>query len=282
MSVLDDIIAGVLEDLKEREDRVPLSRVKHMEQAVPEAKDALGALRGRDGAVKIISEVKRSSPSKGALAQIPDPAALASMYEAGGASVVSVLTEERRFHGSLADLDAVRAAVDIPILRKDFIVTPYQIHEARAHGTDLVLLIVAALEQNALVSLLERTRSLGMEALVETHSRLEALRALEAGASIIGVNARNLKTLEVDRSTVEQVIDVIPQDVVAVAESGVAKAHDVFEYAKWGADAVLVGEALVTSGDPRASIQDMVSAGQHPALRTDRKARVAAALKEGK
>ena len=281
MSVLDDIIAGVLDDLKEREDRVPLSRVKEMEQAVPEAKDALGVLRNRDGAVKIISEVKRSSPSKGALADIPDPAALASMYEAGGASVVSVLTEQRRFHGSLADLDAVRAAVDIPVLRKDFIVTPYQIHEARAHGADLVLLIVAALEQNALVSLLERTRSLGMEALVETHSRLEALRALEAGASIIGVNARNLKTLEVDRSTVEQVIDVIPQDVVAVAESGVSQAHDVFEYAKWGADAVLVGEALVTSGDPYSSIQDMVSAGQHPALRTDRRARVAAARKEG-
>ena len=281
MSVLDDIIVGVLEDLKEREDRVPLSRVKEIEQSVPEAKDALGALRNSDGAVKIISEVKRSSPSKGALAQIPDPAALASVYEAGGASVVSVLTEQRRFHGSLADLDAVRAAVDIPILRKDFIVTPYQIHEARAHGADLVLLIVAALEQNALVSLLERTRSLGMEALVETHSRLEALRALEAGASIIGVNARNLKTLEVDRSMVEQVIDVIPQDVVAVAESGVSQAHDVFEYAKWGADAVLVGEALVTSGDPYSSIQDMVSAGQHPALRTDRRARVAAARKEG-
>ncbi len=281
MSVLDDIIVGVRQDLKEREDRVPLSRVKEMEQSVPEAKDALGALRNRDGAVKIISEVKRSSPSKGALAQIPDPAALASVYEAGGASVVSVLTEQRRFHGSLADLDAVRAAVDIPILRKDFIVTPYQIHEARAHGADLVLLIAAALEQNALVSLLERTRSLGMEALVETHSRLEALRALDAGASIIGVNARNLKTLEVDRSTVEQVIDVIPQDVIAVAESGVAQAHDVFEYAKWGADAVLVGEALVTSGDPLSSIQDMVSAGQHPALRTDRRARVAAARKEG-
>ena len=281
MSVLDDIIAGVRQDLKEREDRVPLVRIKEMETQVPEAKDTLSALRNRDGAVKIISEVKRSSPSKGALASIPDPAALASTYEAGGASVISVLTEQRRFNGSLADLDAVRAAVDIPILRKDFIVTPYQIHEARAHGADLVLLIVAALEQNVLVSLLERTRSLGMEALVETHSRLEALRAMEAGASIIGVNARNLKTLEVDRSTVEQVIDVIPQDVVAVAESGVANAHDVFEYAKWGADAVLVGEALVTSGDPRASIQDMVSAGQHPALRTDRKARVAAARQEG-
>ena len=281
MSVLDDIIAGVRQDQKEREDRVPLARIKEMETHVPEAKDALGALRNRDGAVKIISEVKRSSPSKGALAAIPDPAALASTYEAGGASVISVLTEQRRFNGSLADLDAVRAAVDIPILRKDFIVTPYQIHEARTHGADLVLLIVAALEQNVLVSLLERTRSLGMEALVETHSRLEALRAMEAGASIIGVNARNLKTLEVDRSTVEQVIDVIPQDVVAVAESGVANALDVFEYAKWGADAVLVGEALVTSGDPRASIQDMVSAGQHPALRTDRKARVAAARQEG-
>ena len=281
MSVLGDIIAGVRQDLKEREDRVPLARIKEMETQVPEAKDALNALRNRDGAVKIISEVKRSSPSKGVLASIPDPAALASTYEAGGASVISVLTEQRRFNGSLADLDAVRAAVDIPILRKDFIVTPYQIHEARAHGADLVLLIVAALEQNVLVSLLERTRSLGMEALVETHSRLEALRAMEAGASIIGVNARNLKTLEVDRSTVEQVIDVIPQDVVAVAESGVANAHDVFEYAKWGADAVLVGEALVTSGDPRASIQDMVSAGQHPALRTDRKARVAAARQEG-
>ena len=282
MSVLDDIIVGVREDLKEREDRLPLSSLKEIEATVPEAKDALGALRGRDGAVKIISEVKRSSPSKGRLAAIPDPAALASLYEAGGASVISVLTEQRRFGGSLADLDAVRAAVDIPVLRKDFIVTPYQIHEARAHGADLVLLIVAALEQNVLVSLLERTRSLGMEALVETHSRLEALRALDAGASIIGVNARNLKTLEVDRSTVEQVIDVIPQEVVAVAESGVATAHDVFEYAKWGADAVLVGEALVTSGDPRSSIQDMVSAGQHPALRTDRKARVAAARQEGK
>lgn len=120
-----------------------------------------------------------------------------------------------------------------------------------------------------------------MEALVEMHSRLEALRALDAGASIIGVNARSLKTFQVDGAGVEQVIDVIPQDVVAVAESGMARAHDVFEYAKWGADAVLVGEALVTLDDPRASIRDMVSAGQHPALRTDRKARVAAARQEG-
>ena len=281
MSVLEGIIAGVMEDLRVRESAVPMEEVKELALRAPDAKDAVSALRGSDGAVTIISEVKRSSPSKGELAAIPDPASLASTYERGGASVVSVLTEGRRFGGSLADLDAVRAAVDIPVLRKDFIVTPYQIHEARAHGADLVLLIVAALEQPALVSLLERVRSLGMEALVETHSRLEVLRALEAGASVIGVNARDLTTLEVDRHTIEQVIDVIPEDVVAVAESGVSNAHDVFEYAKWGADAVLVGEALVTSGNPLESIRDMVSAGAHPALLTDRKARVRQALQEG-
>ena len=281
MSVLEGIIAGVMEDLRVRESAVPMEEVKELALRAPDAKDAVSALRGSDGAVTIISEVKRSSPSKGELAAIPDPASLASIYERGGASVVSVLTEGRRFGGSLADLDAVRAAVDIPVLRKDFIVTPYQIHEARAHGADLVLLIVAALEQPALVSLLERVRSLGMEALVEAHSRLEVLRALEAGASVIGVNARDLTTLEVDRHTIEQVIDVIPEDVVAVAESGVSNAHDVFEYAKWGADAVLVGEALVTSGNPLESIRDMVSAGAHPALLTDRKARVRQALQEG-
>ncbi|ERH32605.1 MAG: indole-3-glycerol phosphate synthase TrpC [Actinomyces sp.] len=281
MSVLEGIIAGVMEDLRVRESAVPMEEVKELALRAPDAKDAVSALRGSDGAVTIISEVKRSSPSKGELAAIPDPASLASTYERGGASVVSVLTEGRRFGGSLADLDAVRAAVDIPVLRKDFIVTPYQIHEARAHGADLVLLIVAALEQPALVSLLERVRSLGMEALVEAHSRLEVLRALEAGASVIGVNARDLTTLEVDRHTIEQVIDVIPEDVVAVAESGVSNAHDVFEYAKWGADAVLVGEALVTSGNPLESIRDMVSAGAHPALLTDRKARVRQALQEG-
>ncbi len=281
MSVLEGIIAGVMEDLRVRESAVPMEEVKELALRASDAKDAVSALRGSDGAVTIISEVKRSSPSKGELAAIPDPASLASTYERGGASVVSVLTEGRRFGGSLADLDAVRAAVDIPVLRKDFIVTPYQIHEARAHGADLVLLIVAALEQPALVSLLERVRSLGMEALVEAHSRLEVLRALEAGASVIGVNARDLTTLEVDRHTIEQVIDVIPEDVVAVAESGVSNAHDVFEYAKWGADAVLVGEALVTSGNPLESIRDMVSAGAHPALLTDRKARVRQALQEG-
>lgn len=280
MTVLDEIIAGVLEDLKEREAAVSMDELKEKCRSVKDARDAFAALRGQGddpGAVSLIAEVKRSSPSKGHLADIPDPAKLASIYEEGGAACISVLTEQRRFGGSLADLDAVRRAVDIPVLRKDFIVTPYQVHEARAHGADMVLLIVAALEQEALVSLIERTESLGMTALVESHSRLEALRAVDAGAKVIGVNARDLTTLDVDRATVEQVIDVIPEDVVAVAESGVTGPHDVFEYAKWGADAVLVGEALVKSGDPHESVKDMVAAGNHPALRTDRKARVRAA-----
>lgn len=276
MTVLDDLIAGVRADLKEREERVPLADVKKRVRSVPDAKDAVSALRARPGAVSIISEVKRASPSRGPLADIPDPASLAAGYEAGGASAISVLTEGRRFHGSLADLDAVRGAVDIPVLRKDFVVTPYQIHEARAHGADLVLLIVAALPQPVLVSLLERTESLGMNALVETHSRLEAYRALDAGAKIVGVNARDLTTLAVDRSVVGQVMDVIPEDVVAVAESGVRGPHDVFEYARAGADAVLVGEALVRAPDASALIRDMVSAGQHPALRTGRRSRARA------
>lgn len=170
MSVSDDVIAGARQDLKEREDRIPLARIKEMKTQAPEVKDALGALHNRDGAIRITSEVRRSLPSKGALAAIPDPAALVSTYETGRASVISVLIEQRRSNGSLMDFGAVRAAIDTPILRKNFIITPYQIHEACAHGADPMLLIVVALEQNVLVSLLERTRSLGMETLMEAHS----------------------------------------------------------------------------------------------------------------
>ncbi|MDO5495216.1 MAG: indole-3-glycerol phosphate synthase TrpC [bacterium] len=265
MSVLESIIAGVREDVAAREALVPLDRLKERAAQVRSAKDALAVLRDREG-VKIISEVKRSSPSKGALAPIPDPAWLAGEYEAGGASVISVLTEERRFHGSLADLDAVRAAVDVPVLRKDFIVTPYQIWEARAHGADIVLLIVAALEQKVLTALIERTHSLGMCALVEAHDRVEAMRAVNAGAQVVGVNARNLKTLDVRRETVAEVFEVIPSGVIKVAESGVRGPHDVIDYARAGADAVLVGEALVTGGNPRAAVAEMVAAANHPAL----------------
>ncbi|WP_076464860.1 indole-3-glycerol phosphate synthase TrpC [Actinomyces mediterranea] len=274
MSVLDDIIAGVLEDVRARECDIPLADMKMMALAAPDSRDFIAAMKSRQGAVSIIPEIKRAAPMRGRLAQIDDPAGLASIYEAGGASAISVFTERRYFGGSLADLDAVRTAVEVPLLQKDFIVTPYQIHEARAHGADVVLLIVAALEQPALVSLLERVHSLGMDALVEVHSRYEALLALEAGAHMIGVNAWNLKTMELNRDTVDQVIDIIPDDVVAVAESGVRTAHDVFEYAKAGADAVVSGEALVTSTSPADCLADMVAAGSHPALLTDRRARV--------
>jgi indole-3-glycerol phosphate synthase len=228
----------------------------------------MAVLRG-DG-VAVIAEVKRSSPSKGALAAIADPAALAGDYEAGGAAVISVLTEGRRFGGSLDDLVAVRRSVDVPVLRKDFIVGSYQLWEARAYGADLALLIVAALEQNALVSLVERAQSLGLTPLVECHTVEEVKRAADAGATIIGVNARDLHTLEVDRNVFPQVAPHIPEGIVRVAESGVRGPHDVLEYARAGADAVLVGESLVTGRDPRSAVADLVAAGAHPALKHDR------------
>jgi indole-3-glycerol phosphate synthase len=266
--VLDEIIDGVRADLAERQARVSLDELKERAAKAPAVRDGLAALKG-DG-VKVICEVKRSSPSKGALAAIADPAALAADYEAGGAAVISVLTEQRRFGGSLADLEAVRARVDIPVLRKDFIVTSYQLWEARAYGADLALLIVAALEQSALESLIERAESIGLTPLVEVHDEDEVDRAVEAGAKVIGVNARNLRTLEVDRGTFERVAPEIPEGLVKVAESGVRGPHDLIAYANEGADAVLVGESLVTGKDPKTAVADLVAAGTHPALRHGR------------
>lgn len=273
MTVLDEIVAGVREDLAEREAEVSLADLKELAHRRDPAIDAVARLRAQIDdrqTVKVIAEVKRRSPSKGELASIPDPASLARQYEDGGACIISVLTEQRRFGGSLADLDAVRATVDVPVLRKDFVVTPYQIWEARAHGADVVLLIVAAMEQTVLISLVERVHSLGMTALVEAHDVDEVYRALDAGAQVVGVNSRNLKTLEVDMGVFARLAPLIPDSVVRVAESGVTGPKDVFEYAQSGANAVLVGEALVTGGDPRRAVSDMVSAGAHPALRLGR------------
>jgi indole-3-glycerol phosphate synthase len=264
MSVLDDILAGVREDLAERQARVSLDDLKLEAQRKPDAKDPMPVFRG-DG-IAIIAEVKRSSPSKGALADIADPAALASEYELGGAAAISVLTEKRRFGGSLEDLREVRGRVDVPVLRKDFILSSYQLWEARAAGADMVLLMVAALEQEALVSLIERAHSIGLCPLVEVHDEEETRRAVDAGAQLIGVNNRDLKTLDVDRSTFARVAPVIPTNLVRVAESGVRGPHDVIEFARAGADVVLVGETLVTGRDPRASVADLVAAGSHPAI----------------
>lgn len=265
-SVLEQILDGVRADLAERQARTDLDHLKRRVERLPSAQNGYATLAA-PGGLKVIAEVKRASPSRGTLAEIADPAALAGEYEAGGASVVSVLTEGRRFGGSLADLDAVRSRVDVPVLRKDFVVTSYQLWEARAHCADLVLLIVAALSQQALVSLRERADSLGMTALVEVHDQEELSRALDAGSRVIGVNARDLRTLEVDRSVVGRLLPRIPDGIVRVAESGVRGPHDVIEYARDGADAVLVGESLVTDRSPRQSVADLVSAGAHPALR---------------
>lgn len=261
--VLEEIIAGVREDVALREQRVPLEKIRKLAEAAPPPRDAYAALC--QPGVAVIAEVKRKSPSRGQLAEIPDPAQLAVEYAAGGARCISVLTEGRWFGGSLDDLAAVRAAVNVPLLRKDFIVSTYQVHEARAYGADLVLLIVAALEQKVLVGLLERIESLGMTALVEVHTEEEADRALEAGARVIGVNARNLRTLEVDRSVFERIAPGLPNDVVKVAESGVRGPHDLIRYASAGADAVLVGEGLVTHKSPRDAVAELVNAGNHPA-----------------
>jgi indole-3-glycerol phosphate synthase len=261
--VLDRIIAGVREDVAARQQRVPLEQVMEQAAAAPQPHDVYTVLR-RAG-VGVVAEVKRASPSGGQLAEIPDPAQLAVEYAAGGARCVSVLTEPRWFGGSLADLAAVRAAVDIPLLRKDFVISSYQVHEARAYGADMVLLIVAALEQPVLVGLLERIESLGMTALVEVHDEDEADRALEAGARVIGVNARNLRTLEVDRSVFERIAPGLPNHVVKIAESGVRGPHDLIRYAAAGADAVLVGEGLVTQRSPRDAVAELVTAGSHPA-----------------
>jgi indole-3-glycerol phosphate synthase len=264
MSVLDEIVDGVRLDLAERQAAVPIGDVREAARRAPEAIDPMPGFR-RSG-VAVIAEVKRASPSKGSLATIPDPAALAAEYERGGAAAISVLTERRRFGGSLDDLRAVRAVVDLPVLRKDFIVSSYQLWESRAAGADLVLLIAAALGQNELVGLHDRAVSIGLTPLVEVHDEEEADRAVDAGARLVGVNARNLRTLQVDRSTFGRVRPRLPADAVTVAESGVRGPHDVIEYARQGADVVLVGETLVTGENPRAAVADLVAAGAHPAL----------------
>ncbi len=260
MTVLDDIIVGVRADLAEREQRTPLADLQQQVAAAPPARDPMPGFAAPG--ISVIAEVKRASPSRGDLAPIADPAALAREYAAGGAAAISVLTEQRRFGGSLDDLRAVRAAVDTPILRKDFIVTPYQLWEARAAGADLALLIVAALTQPELHTLLEVTGEAGLTALVEVHDEDELDRALGAGATLVGVNARNLRTLDVQPDTFARLAPRVPDGVVTVAESGIRGPDDVRRYAEGGADVVLVGEALVTGDDPRGAVQKMVAAGE--------------------
>jgi len=252
MSILDSIISGVREDLAAR--RESLSKLNEMILAASPPKKPNFPL----GQMSVIAEVKRSSPSKGDLAQIADPAKLAEKYQTAGASAISVLTEQRRFKGSLADLIAVRNAVELPILRKDFMVDEYQFFEARAYGADLVLLIVAALSKSQLRDYLSLTEELGMSALVEIHTLDELEDAMAIEPKIIGVNARNLKTLEVDINLFDELIPRIPSELVRVAESGIANRSQVVAAERAGANVILVGEALVKAGDPITGMANLL------------------------
>lgn len=253
MSVLDSIIEGVREDLARR--RIPLAQLHEKLDHAPAVIDAHPLLRG--DLISVIAEVKRSSPSKGALSSITNPGALAEQYQSAGASVISVLTEERRFNGSLADLATVRSAVSIPVLRKDFMVDEYQIYEARAYGADVVLLIVAALSSHQLRDYYEMATELGMASLIEVHTPGELEQAMEINPRIVGINSRNLKTLEVDQKAFAQLLPEIPADVIRVAESGISQRSEVEAVERFGADAILVGEALVRSGDPISTLQTL-------------------------
>ena len=260
MSVLDDIVAGVRVDLAERESATSLADLRAALADVDPPRDPMPHFR--EPGSSVIAEVKRRSPSKGALADIPDPAELARRYAAGGAAEISVLTERRRFGGSLDDLRAVRAAVDVPILRKDFIVTTYQLVEARAAGADLALLIVAALDDDTLRRLHDEARELGLAVLVEVHDEAETERAVALGAELVGVNARNLKTLEVHQDMFGRLAPALcsttgADDRVLVAESGILGPADVKRFVGEGARVVLVGEALVKDGDPESAVAAM-------------------------
>ena len=258
MSLLADLTAGAVADAEARRAELPLAEVERRAAAQYPALDAVSFL-SRGETIRVIAEVKRASPSRGDLAAIPDPALQAGLYETGGASAISVLTEGRRFKGSLADLTAVKQRVSLPVLRKDFIADPYQVVEARAAGADLVLLIVAALDKKTISELFALVNEMGMTPLVEAHSADEVKVAADLGAPIIGVNARDLSDFTLDRNLFERLAPGIPDGTIRVAESAVSTPDDVVHYRQGGADVVLIGEALVT-GDPVSTLNSFISA----------------------
>ncbi|MCK7636698.1 indole-3-glycerol phosphate synthase TrpC [Corynebacterium sp. P7202] len=262
-TVFDQIIAGVVEDVAAREAVVPFTEMKARSRDVEPARDAIAALT-KPGC-GVIAELKRANPVRGPIALIESPAELACAFEAGGARLIGCQTERRRFHGSLEDVRAVRSAVGVPVMCRDFIIDPYQIHEARYYGVDMVPLLVSALDQPRLESLLDRVQSLGMTAMVEVRSPEEASRAIQAGARVVGVNARDLRTLTINREAFAEIAPGLPRGTIRVALSGVRTTRDLMSYAGAGADAVVIGEELVTAEDPAGMCRKLVTAGQHPA-----------------
>ena len=254
-NVLTSIIEGVIEDVEKR--KVPISQLKEQLENAPKLRNAYAAL-SKEG-IPLIAEIKRSSPSKGDLSAIENPVSLARDYQSGGADLISVLTEERRFKGNIADLIAVRSAVDVPVLRKDFIVTEFQVYESRVLGADLMLLIVAGLSKSQLVDFYQLATELGMDVLVEVHDLAEAEIAVDIGSKIIGVNCRNLKTLEVNDKNFELILPQLPASVLKVAESGISTREQVLSVQELGAKAVLIGETLVKTGNPVHTIKELLN-----------------------
>lgn len=254
MSFIERITAARRADAAARASS--LEALRSAAAGAPQPRPFAGALAG--SGLALIAEVKRASPSAGAIRPGADPVALARAYEAAGAAAVSVLTEPEHFGGSLDDLRAVRAAVALPVLRKDFVCHPLMVWEARAADADAVLLIVAALSQDELVSLLGLARDLGMEALVEVHTAPECARAADAGARVVGINTRDLATLEVRPSTVGELRPLLPPGALAVGESGIATRADVEAMERAGVDAILVGEVLMRSPDPQAKVRELL------------------------
>lgn len=254
--ILDRIVESTKESLAERKARIPLSTVMALAPEQDAPRDFAGALGSRS--ISLIAEVKRASPSKGPLRPELSVSSLVSAYCHGGAAAISVLTEPHYFQGSLEDLEVARSAVELPLLRKDFVIDPYQVFEARAHGADAVLLIAAILARDELSHLLGAVHDLSMTALVEVHNRGELEMALGLSPGVIGINNRNLLDFSVDLDTTFSLRPLIPQDVVVVSESGIHTREDVVRLQNAGVDAILVGEALVTSSNPAAKIDELL------------------------
>ena len=258
-TILDRIVADKRRELVAARAALPLAELKERLAGAPSVRPFQEALRGES--IRLIAEVKKASPSRGLLRPDFDPVGLAKEYAAGGAAAISVLTDENHFGGSLEHLRAIREALPAgpPLLRKDFLFDEYQLYEARCQGADAMLLITAILEPKLLAQLIALAQSLGMAALVEVHDEREVERALTAGAEVIGVNNRDLRTFEVDLATAERLRPLVPAEKTVVAESGILNREDVRQLEELGVHAVLIGEALVTTADPGAKIRELMS-----------------------
>jgi len=256
--ILDRIVSHNRQELERKKRRLPLPVVERMAREQPPTLDLASALTG-DG-IKLIAEVKKASPSHGVIRPDFDPVKIAQLYADNGAAAVSVLTEARYFQGSLDHLTDIKKALlqKLPLLRKDFIVDPYQVYESRAYGADALLLIIALLKPEILKELLDLSHQLSMNCLVEVHNEVEVEIALDSRAKIIGINNRDLNTFTVDLATSERLRPLIPKDRIVVSESGIKERTDIDRLRTWGIDAILVGEALMSATDIAARMRDLL------------------------